>query len=79
MSKPDFKSITNVAADHVRHEKMKLELSTLKNNIFNESHSAEKNFDKLFEKLPEDVANTCALELENLLYAIGRIRGYSNN
>lgn len=77
MEKPDFKSVVNIAADHVRNEKLKLELSTLKQNVFTESNNAETNFEKLMTKLPSDIANDCALELENLLYAIGRLRGYS--
>jgi len=79
MEKPDFKSVTNMAETHVRHERHKLELSKLKENIFNESHSAERAFDKIMEKLPSDIANDCKIELENLLYAIGRIRGYTVN
>lgn len=77
MRKPNFNSVTNAAADHVRHEKMKQELATLKQHVFSESNSAENAFNKMLEKLPTDVSNDCALELENLLYAIGRIRGYT--
>lgn len=75
--KLNFNSVTNMAADHVRHEKLKQEVADLKRNVFQESSAAENNFDKLLENLPEDIAEKNKLHLENLLYAIGRIRAYS--
>lgn len=77
--KPNFNSITNVAADHVRTEKMKNEISELKRHIFSESNAAENSFNKILEKMPDDLAEKLSLDLENLLYAIGRIRAYTTN
>jgi hypothetical protein len=79
MEKPNFNSVTNMAADHVRNDKTKLELTRLKEAIFNESNMAEKSFEKLMDKMSVEETNKCALELENLLYAIGRTKAYSMN
>lgn len=76
MEKPNFKSTTNEAASHVRQEELTEQLLYVKRKCFEESQAAERAFEKIVENLSVETANENAIQLENLLYAIGRIRAY---
>lgn len=74
LEKLDFSKSFRQAEDHVRLEKLNDEIKDLKGTVFKEVMQANSAFEKLIEQLPSDIQHHQSVNLENLIYAIGRIK-----